>query len=213
MAQGRLGLAKGRCREVQQQIDPVRKHGGDGIGTGQAVALQFLLDPEVFADGESQAPAPAVALQLQHGGLMGRPEVALLVEDVVGGQQPFAGHDPPLARRDPGGGVGEVGLLGLGDRLGHAHQQAQLGMGCRQIACQLVEDLLLLGEQGRPQQQIPGRVAPQRELWGEHQIGARGGGDLAGRQHLGAVAGQVAHQGIELGQGDTHQRGGEGARP
>ena len=97
MAQGRLGLAKRGCREIEQHIDPVRLQRGYGIGTSQAVALQFLLNPEVFADGETQRPAATSLLELQNGGLVGRPEIAPFVKDVVGGQQLFAGDDAPLA--------------------------------------------------------------------------------------------------------------------
>ena len=97
MAQGRLGLAKGGGREIEQHIDPVRLQRGYGIGTSQAVALQFLLNPEVFADGETQRPAATSLLELQNGGLVGSSEITPFVKDVVGGQQLFAGDDAPLA--------------------------------------------------------------------------------------------------------------------
>ena len=97
MAQGRLGLAKGGGREVQQQVELVRLQRGYGIGTSQAVALQFLLNPEVFADGETQRPAATSLPELQNGWLVGRLEIAPFVKDVVGGKQLLAGDDAPLA--------------------------------------------------------------------------------------------------------------------
>jgi|GEM_PF-4954056 len=58
---------------------------------------------------------------------------------------------------------------------------------------------------GRQQQQIPGWVAPEGEFGSEHQIGALGAGTPTGRQDPFAVARQIAHHRIELGQSEAHQ--------
>lgn len=93
-------------------------------------------------------------------------------------------------------------LAPAGHRLGHPDQQGQSVWAGRRQGRQ---DPLLALDQGGPQQQVPGRVAPQRQLGGEQQVGAAGAGPLGGRQDPVAVALQVAHQGIELGQGEAHQ--------
>ena len=72
-------------------------------------------------------------------------------------------------------------------------------MGGRQFGGKLIQDVLLFAEQGRPQQQIPGRVTPEGELRGDHQIRMGGRRFLAGRQNSGAIASQISHQGIDLG--------------
>ena len=190
----------------------MRLQRGYGIGTGQAVALQFLLNPEVFADGETQRPVATSLLELQNGGLVGRLEIAPFVKDVVGRQQLFAGNDAPLATGDQGDGVEQVGLLGCRNRFGHAHQQGQGGVGGRQLGGELIQDVVLGAEQGRPQQQIPGRVTPEGKLRGDHQIRVASCRFLAGRQNSGPITSQISHQGIDLGQGDAHQQGGS-ARP
>ena len=85
-------------------------------------------------------------------------------------------------------------------------------MGGRQLGGKLIQDVVLGAEQGRPQQQIPGRIAPEGKLRGNHQIRMGGSCFLAGRQNSGSIASQISHQGIDLGQGDAHQQGGS-ARP
>ena len=212
MAQGRLGLAKRGGREIEQHIDLVRLQRGYGIGTSQAVALQFLLNPEVFADGETQRPAATSLLELQNGGLVCRLEIAPFVKDVVGGQQLFAGDDAPLATCNQGDGVEQIGFLGCRNRFGHAHQQGQVGVGGRQLGGELIQDVVLGAEQGRSQQQIPGRITPEGKLRGDHQIRVASCRFLASRQNSGSIASQISHQGIDLGQGDAHQQGGS-ARP
>ena len=85
-------------------------------------------------------------------------------------------------------------------------------MGSRQFGGELIQCFLLVAEQGRPQQQIPGRITPEGKLRGDHQIRVGSGRFLAGRQNSGPIASQISHQGIDLGQGDAHQQGGS-ARP
>ena len=72
-------------------------------------------------------------------------------------------------------------------------------MGRRQLGGELIHDILLFAEQGRPQQQIPWRITPEGKLRGDHQIRMGGRRFLAGRQNSGAIASQISHQGIDLG--------------
>ena len=208
MAQGQLPLPEGGGRKVEQHVDAMGQQRTDRIGPRQPVPLQLLLHPEVFADGEPEPPAPAPPLQLQHRRLIAGAEIAPLIEDVVAGQQLLAGDDPPAAALHQRQGVVEVGLVGADQRLGNAHQQGEIRrQGCREA----IEGDVLPFDQGRPQQQIPRRIAPQRQLRGEHQIGPALGRLMADRQDAAGVAVEVAHQGIELGQGEAH-RGGGGAQ-
>ena len=200
-----LALGKGGGGEVEQQIGPQGLQLADRVGPQQPLSQQPLLHPEVLAEGEPQAPAPPAPLQLQQAGLVGGAEIAPLVEDVVTGQQPLAGHHPPPLRFHQGRGVEQIGLLAIAGGFTHPQQQGQPG---RQLGRQLIEGLVLALPQRRPQQQIPGWVAPQRQLRRHHQLGPLAGRRLAGLQQLLAVAQQVAHQRIDLGEGDAHQRAG-----
>ena len=96
----------------------------------------------------------------------------------------------------------EIRLTPALGRLDHPHQQRQTARTGRR---QILEHLALALDQGRSQQQVPRGVAPQGKLGGEHQVGTAGPGPFRGRQDPPAVALQVAHQGIQLGQGKTHQ--------
>ena len=93
-------------------------------------------------------------------------------------------------------------MVAIGERIGDAEHQAQAH---RQGARQLIEHLPLERAQGGPQQQVPGRIAPEGQLGGHHQVGAASGRPLAIGQQEGAIAAQVAHERIELAKGEAHQ--------
>ena len=56
------------------------------------------------------------------------------------------------------------------------------------------------------QQQILRRIATQRQLGGQHQIGALRTGPFGGIQNRGRVSWQVAHGTVDLGDRDFHSR-------
>ena len=199
--QVRFALAEGGGREIDQQVGSHRGQVPDGISAEQPLAVQVLLDPEVLANGQAQAPAAAVSLKLQQAGLFGRAEVAPFIEDVVAGEQAFARHDPPAALLHEGHAVEQIGLLAIANRFADPQQQRLLRW---EVAGERPEHVLLPLPQGRPQQQVPRGIAPERQFRRDHQIGSVSGGAAAGRQQLGAIAAQVPHQGIDLGQGDAH---------
>ena len=89
--------------------------------------MELLLHPEVLANGQAQAPAAPPPLELQQAGLFGRAEVTPFIEDVVAGEQTFAGHDPPDALLHQGHAVEQIGLLAIADRLTHPQQEALAG--------------------------------------------------------------------------------------
>ena len=174
------------------------------VSPEQPLLVQIVLHPQVFADGDTEAPKAAITFQLQQAGLVGRAEVAPFIEHVVAGQQALAGHNPPAAVLHESSGVEQIGGLPILRGLAHPQQQGQpLGeFGGKPVQ----RDLLLLA-QGRAQQQIARWIAPQRQLRRHHQINAGRRGAAAGLQQLLAIAGQVAHQRVDLGEGETHQRG------
>ena len=170
----------------------------DGVIPEQPLLVQLFLHPQVFAEGDAEAPDPAATLQFQQAGLVRGAEVAPLIEHVVAGQQALAGHHPPAAAFHQCCGVEQIGCLLIGGGLAHPQQQGQpLG----KFDGKPVQGLLLLLAQGRAQQEIARWVAPERQLRRHHQISACRGGAAAGLQELLAIAGQVAHQRIDLGEG------------
>ena len=86
-------------------------------------------------------------------------EIALFIEDVVTGQQPFARHQAPAAALHQGHGVEQPLATGFN----HPKQQPK---PWRQGATELIELAVLLLPQGRLQQQITGWIAPEGELRG-----------------------------------------------
>ena len=121
--------------------------------------MEVVLHPEVFANGQPQAPGAAAPLKLEHGRLLAGPEIAALIKDVVTGQQAFAAHHPPAGWFDQGDGVVEAGPTRLEGGFGDSHQKTEASGHCR---CQPLQHQRLLFDQGRLQQQVPGRVAPER---------------------------------------------------
>ena len=66
--------------------------------------------------------------------------------------------------------------------------------------------------EGRLEHQVLGRVAGEEELGEHHEVGAEPGGLGAGGAGLLRVAGDVADDGIELGEGDLERVLGHGKR-
>ena len=158
-----FGLAEAEWRrgEIEQQLGAQRLQGFDRVRTLQALAGDVRFHPEVFADGQAQAPVPAIQAELQQAGLAGGSEVTTLIKDVVARQQVLAGHHPPLAALDQGHGVVQVGKVSIGARLHDPQQQRQ---GWIEASAQLIQQALLPLHQGRSQQQITGRIAPEHQL-------------------------------------------------
>jgi hypothetical protein len=153
--------------------------------------------PEVFAEAEPQPQLSPVAGQIQPVGLLTRAEITQFIKNVVGGQQPFAGHQPPVACFHQGHGVVETLRLGFH----HPRQQPQAR---GQLPAELVELAILFFQQGWAQQQVSGGVAPERQFRGEGQLGPLGSGLDTVLLERRAVAVEVTHQGVGLDQGDPH---------
>ena len=209
-AQGELAAAIGGGGEVEQQIHPQLRQLTDRIDTRHAQLLQVLLDPQVLADAQPQPPGAAALplAPLQPRRPLAGQEIAALIEDVVAGQQPLAGHHLPAATTaiattaaHQRHGIPKTWGATAGHRIGHTHQRRQAG---RQTIGQGLQLNSLARHQGRAQQQIAGWVAPQRQLRRQQQLGPVLGRQPAGREDPRGIALQIADQGIELGEGEAH---------
>jgi hypothetical protein len=153
--------------------------------------------PDVLANGE----ADAVAGVVDDGGRVGGLEVAVFVEDIVGGQQAFAAHGDDGAPVAKGGGVVERASLAvgfsstvpsegghgaggggdLGERFGHVAHEAPL------------------------EEQVARRIAAHTSSGKDHELRALGDEGGVGFEDLAAVAGEIADGGIELGEAEAHE--------
>ena len=90
-------------------------HGIDGV---EAARPEVLVVPGVLADGDGEANA----FEFDHLLRAGWREVALLIEDVVKGQEPLVLFEEQLAAVDEDGGVeGRLAVFAAGGQ-GHARQ-------------------------------------------------------------------------------------------
>ena len=150
--------------------------------------------PDVLAHGEADAHAQHVE---HHRGVAGA-EVARLVEDAVVGQEALVVDrlHPPV--RHHGGGV--VGSR----RSSRGSPRSPRTVG--DVGGDPVEGRAGRGRERRPQQQILGRVARDRELRDEHHIGARCVSCADPFAHPLGVAGDVTDGGVDLAERDPHVR-------
>jgi hypothetical protein len=154
--------------------------------------------PDVFADGQAERRA-ALA---QRGGLAlrRRLEPALLVEDVVGGQQGLGAHRPARAAREQHRRVHQPLRPGALRREHRAERDRDARRGGRQLL-QLAELVL---HEPLALEQVHRRIAGEDHLRQDHQVrllAGRLGGRLLDQL---PVAAEVADGGIHLGQRDAH---------
>ena len=150
--------------------------------------------PDVLTDRQPDGDAVDLDRRAALAGL----EVAQLVEDAVVGQVQLAVARLELAVGEDRGGVVDVlGALGIahdGDDPGRVGGDPLQGGAC-------------VGEEVLLEQQILRRVAGQCELGEDDELGAGvvGEGDAGG--DLALVAGDVAHDGVHLDEGDAQRPG------
>ena len=124
-------------------------------------------------------------------------EVALLVEDAVVGQVDLAVDRVHGAVGEDGGGVVDVlGALGKAD---DGDEPARVGGQLAQRRRRVGEEVLL-------EQQILGRVAGERELGKQDELGAGIARGADPRADALGVAFDVADGGVHLAQGEAHAR-------
>ena len=180
----RLALAEvvRRGRDVEHAVGAERSRLGDRVG-----------QPDVLADRQRERTAGSDDVQRPAP----RRERPLLVEDAVVGQLALvvARHDAPVGEHQR--------------RVAHAvavqprtpHDQRQLHLCGQQLGLGLAG-----AQEGRAQQQILGRVAGDRELGGEHQLGTRARGIGTGVGDALPVLGERSDREVELGQREAEHR-------
>ena len=180
----RLALAEvvGRGRDVEHAGRAERGRLGDGVG-----------QPDVLADRQRERALGRLDVQRAAPGR----ERALLVEDAVVRQLALVVAREDLAVREHQRGVAHA--VAVEPRA--ADDERHLDLGREQLR------LGLAGAQERgPQQQILGRVARDRELRREHEIGARPRGVGTGVGDALPVLGKRSDREVELGQREAEHR-------
>ncbi len=135
--------------------------------------------------------------------MLGGDEIAVLVEDVVSGEEGFGLAEDDLAAAQHGDGIGSAfsGVpVGAADVAGHDGNGEVRGVGG-----ELLDSMLGVREEAGLFDQVAGRVAGDGEFGKDDEVGAARGGVAGEAGHEGAVAGQVADRGVDLAQGDAHE--------
>ncbi|MNC06351.1 hypothetical protein D3C75_538600 [compost metagenome] len=175
--QRQTGLLAALCHQLA--ADPgfllIIRGGIDGeqqLGTGRLCRECRARLPQIFADKQPQL----VATERHHAGIAGRGEVTLLVEHPVVGQILLEVAGDELALLIEGSCVVER----LSFTPGVAHQNGATTLPGRDTS----QGRLHTDHQIAAQQQIFRRVAGQRQLGADQQIGALLVGLCGGSQHL-----------------------------
>ncbi len=176
-----LADVEGRGGEVDEQLRARERE----VGGGRARL------PHVLADGRAEQ---AVAEPDEDEVAPGR-EVAVLVEDAVVGEEALAHDRLDLAVRADRGGVEEVAVVVR--RADERDHVARLGGD-------LGERALGRADEARPQEEVLGRIAGDRELGEEDDVGAQPARLLEARDDLVPVSRQVADDRVDLRERQPH---------
>lgn len=157
--------------------------------------------PDIFADGDANAAAGVFDDERAGGGF----EVAVFVEDIVGRQEALVGGGDDLAAMNEGGGV-ERGPAGAGGvSLDRADERGDVA----DVRGDFAEGVFAIGNEAAFEEQVARRVAADDELGEDDEFGALGDEDVVGVEDLAAIAGKVADGGVELGEAESHGKGGK----
>ena len=171
---------------------PRRHQRLDGVVVVAAAFPEVAVVPDVLADADAE-PAPAELEQLR---AVVRLEVAVLVEDVVGGEQLLAKAlaDATLVQQHRR--VEErpslVGWIGL--RQSDKHRWL-----ARQLARELGRCFPALRDEGAAQQQVAGQIAHERELGCHGKAGAAAPGFARSLRNQRGIAREIADQADRFG--------------
>jgi septum formation protein len=198
-AQVALAVVPRAGGEVDHQVEPPLGKVGERVEAVAAARGELRVRPDVLADRD----ADFFAVEREDGGRDGGGlEVAVFVEDVVGGQETFPRVADDSAVLAESGGVEEAAAGGGGiffngaDQRGHAADKSgDFGEGGLDV-----------GDEAALEEKVAGRVAADDELGENDQSGTLGDEGLVGVEDEPAVAGQVADGGVELGKSDAHER-------
>ena len=177
---------------VLAEVERRRRHVDEQLCTGEReVRRRRSRLPHVLADGHADE---RVAVDEDEELVAGR-EVAELVEDAVVRQEALLHERLHLPVRADGAHVVEVAV---------EDRRADEGDDAARLARDLVQRLLGRAHEARPQQQVLRRIARHRELGKDGEIGARVPGLLEAVEDQGAVAVEVADDGVDLGECESH---------
>ncbi len=191
-----LGVVPRAGGEIDREVDVLRGERGDGIGAVKAAGFDERIFPDVLAD--RHADAQAVVLDDTRGA--GGFEVAVLVENVVGGQERFAGDGGDFAIVAEGGGVEKAATLGGGIRFDKADER---GHGA-DLHRDFVDRILVVGHETAFEKEVARRVAGDGEFGEDHEFRALRDEAAVGVEDFGAIAGEVADGGVDLCEADAH---------
>ncbi|OQB91601.1 MAG: hypothetical protein BWX86_01981 [Verrucomicrobia bacterium ADurb.Bin122] len=194
-------MVPGAGGEVDHEVAAAGGEVLDGIEL--AVEAAFAVGgarPHVFTDGQSEAQA----VDFDDGGGGGGFEVAVLVEDVVAGEEAFVGDGDDLAVVAEGGGVekGAAEVAGIGlDGAEDGRDLSGGGGDFGEAGAGVVDETAF-------EQQIARRVAADDEL-GEHdELRALSDEGVVGVEDEAAIAREVADGRVELSEADAHGKAG-----
>ena len=206
-ADGSLALPEGGGGNVEDDASacvcfgPGLHQAFDGVDSVAAAGPETFVVPGVFADGDGEGLVADGDEVLGGGGF----EVALLVEDVIEGEQSFLLKEALLAGFKQGGYVADgLAFSVRGDGKGGAYEQGGAASGGGGPAADLGECGFGLGEEGGFLEQVGRPVAADSELGEEDEVGSGVGGSLGKGEDLAGVALEVSDGGVDLGERDLH---------
>ena len=139
---------------------------------------------------------------------MAWPEITRFVKDVVTGQKLLSGHHLITADLHEGDGVVQRRMQGIVCWISDSHQKRDVRLTGGQATAERVEGLPLPLQVRGAEEKIPWWIPPERELGRDQQVrlAARGLDQaVEALQNAGGIAQQVAHNRIDLGQGNAHR--------
>jgi len=195
------GLALAGFVDVKRRGIQHAKH----LGSSLARSLRGFLEPGVFANQHANAQAFDVHHQRALPGVTTRSEIAPFVEDLVVGQFALA---VSAQDQSPGKHRGRIEALLHGQRLrpniasrselmrmpNDQMQPRAIGQFLRQSS----QRVCASGHEGWAQQQVFWRIAGQRQLGRQHQLGTLRVGAARGLRQQPGIASQVSDLCVDL---------------
>ncbi len=180
-----------RARGIEDQVGARRGELADRI---QFVLLRF--DPGVLAHGQAERDLRG---KLNRRARRRRREPAPLVEHVVGGQMGLRAHGFAASAAQQHAGVVERAALTL-DR----HDRADRDRHVARCRGERVELAQLIAHEAVALEQVHRRIPREHHLGGEQQVRALACRLRRGLLDQAAVAGEIPHGRIQLGERDPH---------
>ncbi len=176
-----------RRREVEDEL-----RAAPGQHTDRIAAVADLGAPCVLADREPQRGDGT--------GCLGREEVALLVEDVVGGEQGLGLLGGATAAAEQDRGVRQV----LAVPWLHGQHGTQGDVDLARERQQRIQRAQLVADEALALEQVHRWIAREAQLGSHAELRARREGAAGRLLHQVSIAGEVTHRGVDLRDADPH---------